>query len=340
MGAAQGGLFPISAKVITAWFPLVQRGTASAVPTGFMSVGSVLANGLTVLLLPALGWRAVFGIYAAVGIAWSVAFYLGFRDRPDEHPWTNPAERKRILGGSPIEAPEGDPAERSDAGRPTPLRVGPAPSSVAALKTMVTSLALWALCGQSAFRAFGYAFFVTWFPTYLERGRGVRVDGAGYLTMVPLAGVVLGSLGGGFLVDVVLSRTGSRWLSRSGLSVGALGLCSLSMLGATLVRDPLTAVLVIAAGSLCFGLTGPTAWAATMDIGGPRTATIFALMNMAGNVGAILCPIVVGYQIDRISRAGGDWSPVLLLFAGIHLAGALCWLALDPNRPVGGLPAK
>src|SRR5262249_42078550 len=148
------------------------------------------------------------------------------------------------------------------------------------------------------FRAFGYAFFVTWFPTYLERARGVRVDGAGYLTMAPLAGVVLGSLLGGSLVDAVLTRTGSRWLSRACLSVGALGLCGLSMLLATLVRDPLSAVLVIAAGSLFFGVTGPTTWAATMDISGPRTATVFAIMNMAGNVGAVLCPIAVGYQID------------------------------------------
>src|SRR5262249_44738569 len=97
VGLAQGGLFPITAKVITDWFPGPRRGIASAVPNSCMSVGSALANGLTVLLLPLLGWRGVFQAYALAGIAWALAFALWFRNRPEEHPWTNAAERKLIL---------------------------------------------------------------------------------------------------------------------------------------------------------------------------------------------------------------------------------------------------
>jgi MFS family permease len=334
MGLAQGGLFPISAKVITRWFPANRRGIASAVPTGFMSVGSVAASGLTVLLLPVVGWRGVFAIYSAAGIAWSIAFYLGFRDRPEEHPATNQAERKLILGGPLATTADLDEGPLPQKPAP-PDQDEPEPTSaIEVVRAMATSPSLWAHCGQSFFRAFGYAFFVTWFPTYLERSRGVSIKNAGYLTMVPLAGVVLGSLLGGSLVDAVLTRTGNKWLSRSALSAGALGLCGLSMLAALLAADALLAVLVIATGSLLFGLTGPTAWAVTMDIGGTRTATVFAVMNMAGNLGAILCPVVVGYLIEYIQQSGGGWAPVLYLFAGIYFAAALCWLALRPERTI------
>jgi nitrate/nitrite transporter NarK len=55
-------------------------------------------------------------------------------------------------------------------------------------------------------------------------------------------------------------------------------------------------------------------------------------MNMSGNIGAIACPISVGYLIDHIRTTGGNWDWVLYLFAGIYLACGVSWLALDPNR--------
>lgn len=339
MGLAQGGLFPISAKVITAWFPLNRRGTASAVPTGFMSVGSVLANGLTVLMLPVLGWRFVFVVFAATGVLWSIVFALWFRNRPDEHPATNQAERKLILG-SPAPTPPEDwrPAPLDPPGTRPPRTATRHPYEVGI--DMLLSRSMWALCGQAVFRAFGYAFFVTWFPAYLERSRGAGVESAGYLTMLPLAGVVLGSLLGGGAIDSVLHRTGNRWMSRSGLSAVTLFVCALSMLGANLARGPVTASVIIAIGSLFFGLTGPSTWAATMDIGGNRTATVFAIMNMSGNIGAILSPIVVGYLNEYIQTTDADWALVLYLFAVVYLLAGLCWLALDPDQPIERAPAN
>ncbi|MBY0396736.1 MAG: MFS transporter, partial [Thermoleophilia bacterium] len=96
---------------------------------------------------------------------------------------------------------------------------------------------------------------------------------------------------------------------------------------------PLEAVLVISLGSFFSGFAGPATWAATMDLSGRETAVGFAVMNMAGNAGAVACPVVLGYLIDGLTKNGGDWNQILYLFAGIYAAGALAWLALDPNRP-------
>ena len=68
MGAAQSGLFAVTVKVLADWFPQTRRGTASAVITGSMSIGAVVASGLTVRLLGPLGWRATFDLYAWIGI--------------------------------------------------------------------------------------------------------------------------------------------------------------------------------------------------------------------------------------------------------------------------------
>lgn len=329
MGAAQAGLFAVVIKALADWFPESRRGTASAVITGAMSVGAVIASGLTVRLLDPLGWRATFALYAAIGVAWTLAFVVGFRNTPDEHPAVNAEERKLIRGGvaptpalheAELDAP--GPAKHVDDDASTPV----------VLTRMGQSLSMWALCTQAFFRAFGYALFITWFPAYLEQGYHVQLATAGDLSMLPLAGVMAGSFLGGPLIDAILVRTKSKWLSRSGVAAAALGSCAACTLLATFVQDPTAAVVVIAAGALLSGLAGPTTWAATMDISGRHTALGFAIMNMSGNIGAIACPIAVGYLIDHIRKTGGDWDWVLYVFAGIYLAGGLSWLVLDPNR--------
>ena len=78
---------------------------------------------------------------------------------------------------------------------------------------------------------------------------------------------------------------------------------------------------------------------------GEYTALVFAVMNIAGNLGAIASPILLGYLNESIRRSGGDWTLVLYPLAGIYLAGAACWLPLDPNRSVverrrGGFTAE
>jgi nitrate/nitrite transporter NarK len=290
-----------------------------------MSVGAVIASGLTVRLLGPLGWRGTFALYAAVGVAWTVLFLLGFRNRPEEHPGVNDAER-RLIQGKPRTSP-GDP-DFEPAAPPTDDEA----PTLTVLGRMARSVSLWALCIQGFFRAFGYALYITWFPAYLEKGYRVRLEDAGDLSMLPLGGVVAGSFLGGPLIDAILARTGSRWLSRSGVSAAALGLCALTTYLATLMTNPVAAVVVIAVGALLSGLAGPTTWAATMDLCGRHTALGFAIMNMTGNLGAIACPITVGYLIEHIGSTGGKWEWVLYLFSGIYLAGAVSWLALDPCR--------
>ena len=321
-GVAQAGLFAVTIKALADWFPVSRRGMTSSVITACMSVGAVLASGLTVRLSAPFGWRGTFLGYAAITAVWSVAFAVWFRDTPEKHRGANRAEVALIRGKVEI-----------DAAKYVHVQSKPRKTTRAALLGMAGSLGMWALCVTSFFRAFGYALFITWFPAYLEKGHGVGMAGAGDLTVMPLVGVVLGCFVGGWLVDAILARTGSKRLSRSGVAAAALGLCSAATLAAILARQPSAVVGVISVGSFFSGLAAPATWAATADLCGDHAAVGFAVMNMAGNLGAIACPVVLGYLIDHLVRAGGDWNWVLYLFAADYLAAALCWLALDPSRP-------
>ncbi len=108
MGALQAGIFPCATLVLMAWYPASLRGVSSALLNSFMLIGGAVGSLITGLLLEPVGWRALFALYTAPGVAWAVFFVLWFRNRPQEHPGVNAAELARITGmrlSPPPEAP-------------------------------------------------------------------------------------------------------------------------------------------------------------------------------------------------------------------------------------------
>jgi MFS family permease len=347
-GAAQAGFVPLSAQVIRDWFRENQRGFCSAVMSASMSLGGVIAMGLTAWLLTMLHWREVFRLYSLVGIVWAVAFYLFFRDRPEQHPWTGRELQRRSAAMESSERPSmgrtlAETQEHVDsaAGRKETVYgmeqhdegvVDEDLLSGRALAWRIaTNRTLWGINLQSYFRSAGYALLVTWLPAFLEYRFDVSEDQSGFYTMYPLACVIVGSLLGGLTVDRVLTMTGSKWLSRVGLAIVGLGACAALTFASSWATTPGGFVALIAAGAWMSGFANPPAWAATMDVSGRHTAVILGVMNMASTAGGFMLPVVLGYMIGDIQETEGDWNQVIYFVAIIYLAGALSWLLVDPT---------
>ncbi len=330
-GGMQAGLVPNSALAVRDWFPLNQRGIASAANGSAMSVGGALTIALTAVLMGYFSWRVVFVMLALVSMVWAVGFYVLFRTTPGEHPWVNRTELEAIRSGAGGDAPTVSPSQ-GDSDR---LGDGKSrPRSSPRLGDIAGSFSLWALVVQSGFRAAGYQIFVTWFPAFLEKGYGVTRESAGILSSSPLIGVVFGSLLGGVVIDALLNKTGSKRISRSGVATAALTLAGLFCLAASWSASAGWLVAFMALSAFFSGLGGPAAWAATMDVGGRYTALIMAIMNMGGTIGGLALPIVVGRMIGNIERTGGDWNQVLYLIAGIYVTAAFCWIFVNPSAEI------
>ncbi|MCH7686524.1 MAG: MFS transporter [Planctomycetes bacterium] len=323
-GAAQAGIFPCSAVIVAEWFPSDRRAFASGWLAASMQVGALIAFFLTGVFLDWMDWRWVFVIFALPGFIWTIGFYRWFRDRPQDHRTVNAQEIRLIANPEqhPIAAHSDDDRQQAITHDPTPW------------KRLAASPAMWCICGQQFFRAAGYIFYSTWFPTFLRETRGVSVKESGYLTTLPILAALLGALSGGTVSDWVLTRTGSRRLARQGVAVTGLSCCALCIFIAYLVHEsierPLPAVLLISAGAFCASLAGPASYSTTIDMAGKHVATVFATMNMSGNIGAMVFPMVVPIILGE-TGAAGNWNQVLFMFCGIYVAAALCWLMLKPT---------
>jgi MFS family permease len=311
---------------------------ASGMLASFMSVGAAGGAMLSGPLVEWVGWRWMFAIYSLPGFLWALWFYWWFRDNPADHPGVNPAELGHIESGSRHTPCAVRPGSENRAFRTAgtrnpsaPSADGETPAPVAHEPTpwlaIFTSWPMWCICGQQFCRAAGYIFYTTWFTTYLIEARGLPQTEASFLTSLPLWAVVAGSPLGGVISDWLLARSGSRRISRQWLACASMAACAVLILLAFRIEHTPLAVTVIAAGSLCSAIGGPTSYAITMDMGGRHVATVFSTMNMAGNLAAVLFPLLVPYLI----KWSGNWDLVFYTFAGVDAGAALCWIMFDPR---------
>ncbi len=62
----------------------------------------------------------------------------------------------------------------------------------------------------------------------------------------------------------------------------------------------------------------PGSWTTCMDIGGRFTGTVSGAMNMMGNFGGVVSPIVLGAIVQRT----GDWNLTFYLTGALYFVGA------------------
>ena len=88
----------------------------------------------------------------------------------------------------------------------------------------------------------------------------------------------------------------------------------------------------------------PTVWGTCTDIGGPYSATVFSIVNTAGNFGAFLVPpFLIGPLLDRytsmevaegVSQTITDYNPMFAVVAGLYFLTALLWLTIDCTKRI------
>lgn len=112
----------------------------------------------------------------------------------------------------------------------------------------------------------------------------------------------------------------------------SLLICALSFCGAWLAVRPELTVGFLAIGGFFGALGGPCAFAAAIDIAGPRVPQVAGFINMSGNFAAAACPYVVG----KLFAWSPNWNLILLVFAIIYFCSAVCWMNVNPNNRIGG----
>ena len=314
-GLAEAGAFPTATRAMQLWFPKAERGIVQGVTHSFSRLAVAIVPFIAVSIMIAFGWRWIFYIFAAAGLLWSVAFYLVYRNLPEEHPRVNHLELAHIRG-----------RDAEGAVKRVDLHQQLAPP----WRIIFRSANMWYIAAGYCCFYYGTYFYMTWFPTYLLEYRHLSLRAVGRLASLPLLAGMVGDIVGGTLTDRVYKKTGKLKFARRIVAAPAMLASGVCLIPAAMTQSAWTAILCLTASLFFLELVISPAWAVPMDVGGEYSGTVSGVMNMAGSLAASLSPIIFGALVQR-----GFWITPFFISAGVLLTGALIWAFLiDPEQSV------
>jgi ACS family glucarate transporter-like MFS transporter len=307
MGLCEAPVLPADSRLVATWFPTAERGTAAAVFNSAQYFAAVLFAPLMGWITHALGWKYVFLFMAMVGFAATVIWLRSIYD-PRDHPRMMEAELRYIEAGGAL----------VDMEQQCGPRWGPRWSDIKQLlrNRMLLGVYLGTYCVTSIMY-----FFLTWFPLYLVKGRGMSILQVGFLATLPAICGFSGGISGGMLSDHLLKRGHSLTFARKTPIV--IGMLLATSLIACNYLGPAWAVVCIMCAAYFGKGFGSLGWAVVSDTSPKQLAGVSAgVFNMFANIAGITTPIVIGY----IVKATGSFNGAMVFLAANALTAVLSYL--------------
>lgn len=302
MGVGEAGAAPSNAGVTAKWFPDKERAIVSAIWDSGSRVGTAFAMPLVVWMLSAYGWKVPFLFAGSLGLLWAAIWWWYYND-PEKHKYVNQAEVRYIRDGQ---------VKKEGIDNAQPMK----------WYELLRYRNVQAMCLGFFMLNYSVYFFMTWFPAYLVKERGMALMTMGWVAMIPPLVGIVAELAGGAFSDYIYRKTGSVTKARKyNLVGGMLTATTIAFAGLTDNAIISIALLSISYGGLVFA--GCAVWSLPGDIA-PRnmTSVLGGLQNCVSNFGGILGPIVTG----MIIAATGSFIPALLLSGMGTLVGAMAYL--------------
>lgn len=316
LGVVEGPAFPANARITTMWFPTGERGRAAMIFTSAQYLATALFAPIMGWMTFTFGWRWSFFALGGIGLLMALV-WARWMNVPSRHRRVTPEEIETIREGGGL-------VDLDDSATLTSSKSTLTRHQFAEL---FTHRMLWGLyISQYAINGMTY-FFLTWFPIYLVKSRGMNIMEAGFVAAIPALAGFTGTVLGGFLSDSLLRRGLSLTAARK--IPGVIGLC-LTMLLLLVPFTNSTKGIVILMTVAFFGKGfAALGWAFLTDMAPKEANSVSAsIMNAFGNSAGIVTPIVIGFII----AATGSFD-VALWFVGAHgLLGLIGYVVMGPVK--------
>jgi sugar phosphate permease len=299
---AECPFFTASLKVSERWFRKDER----ALPVSIVNTGSQIANAIAPPLLTALmltfGWRGMFVAVGALGIFVMLVWLRVYRD---------PTLREQAL----IKGEEAAQAAAEARANPDGGKAGWG----ALFRQRNTYFMM-----LGAFGIFYTVWvYLTWLPSYLETSRGFSLSETGWLSSLPYLCGIIGVLFGGLLSGRLIRRGYSTVTSRKVPIVGGAVLAAAAVLPVAYVESTPIAIALLSLGYFAAQVPTGCLWTLAGDVAEThQVASLGAIQNFGGFLGAALAPMVTGAILDA---TGNNYTLVFLVGGVLLLVGGISY---------------
>jgi MFS family permease len=297
LGISESPFFTSGLKVADKWFNKTER----ALPVSIVNTGSQIANAiappLLTFLMLTMSWRGMFLVIGALGIVIALVWLRVYRDPT--------LKEQFIIKGEEFEE-QLQPKEKQ-----------------AGWGELLTKKNTWFM----VIGAFGIFYtvwvYLTWLPSYLQTARGFSLSQIGWLAGLPFLCGILGVLAGGIFSGKAIARGVPVVRARKIPIVGGALLAAAAVLPVAYVENTALAIVLLSLGYFAAQVPIGVLWTLASDIAEPnQVASLGAIQNFGGFLGAAVAPIVTGLILDS---TGGNYTMVFLIGGLLLIVGAVSY---------------
>jgi MFS family permease len=301
LGIGEAPQYPTSARVVSNWFALRDRGLPTGVFNAASPLGTALAPPLLTLLMLSFNWRWMFIAMGVVGLIAAAIWTLLYRDPAAVE--LSIEEQAYLADGSA----QGTPPK----------------TTFAEWRSLFEHRTTWGMILGFFGSVYLNWVYLTWLPGYLEIERHMSTFGTGFAAAIPFFCGFVGSLIAGWFSDLMTQRSTSPVRGRKTPVVVAMLGMALFTVPAALVPSNVVALACISVVVFLANAASACSWALATAAAPPnRVASLGAIQNFGGFLGGALAPIATG----AIAQATHSFVLALLAGAAIAFASAMIYL--------------
>ena len=293
LGLGEAGNFPAAVKAVAEWFPKKER----ALATGFFNAGTSIGVVLALLIVPFIlnyyGWQAVFWITGALGFVWLI-FWVIYYEIPSKQKRLSPGEYEYIISGQ----------DKEDNERGLVIK----------WQKLFKQPQTWAFITGKGLIDPIYWFFLFWLPSYFSSTFSLDLKKPSLELMIIYTATTVGSIGGGYLSSRLIKKGWPVLKARKS------SLFLFALLEVSIILAQFASSAWIAVGLISLAVAVHQAWATNVftiasDLFPTEAvSSVVGIGGMAGAIGGILFPILVGSLLDSYKAAGNITAGYNLLF--------------------------
>ena len=309
LGLGEAGNYPAAMKAVAEWFPKKERALATGIFNAGTSVGVIVALLIAPLILVNYGWQSVFWITGALGFVWLIFWWWLYEI---------PSKQKRLTTQEQDYITQGQDAHSQTLSGTT---------SVTWHKLFLLPQTWAYITGKFLIDPI-FWFFLFWLPSYFSSIFSLDLRKPSIPLMIIYASTTVGSVGGGY-VSSWLIRRGFPTLKARKTAMLVFAVLELSIISAQFVTNMWVAVALIS-----LAIAAHQAWAtnvftmASDMFAKESVSSVVGIGGMAGAVGGILFPMLIGYLLDSYKADGNLVGGYNLIFTMCGSTYLIAWIII------------
>lgn len=309
LGLGEAGNFPAAMKAVSEWFPKKERGLATGIFNSGTSIGVVLALLIVPWILSHYGWHEVFWITGALGFVWLISWLIFF-DLPSKQKRLTSDEYNLIVSGQDSE-----------------LKTDSVRHEIKWSK-LFTLRQTWAFITGKALIDPIFWFFLFWLPSYFSSTYELDLKKPSLELMIIYAATTIGSIAGGYFSSYLIKKGWPTMKARK------TALFMFAVLELSIILAQFTTAAWMAVGIISLAVAVHQAWAtnvftiASDMFPTEAVSSVVGIGGMAGAVGGILFPLLVGFILDSFKAAGNLTGGYNLIFTICGCTYLTAWLII------------